>query len=102
MEISYLRFIGSLALVLILLVGVLWALRRFGVGGMVTRPGMRRRLGVVEAVAVDGRRRLVLVRRDDREHLLLVGGATELVIERDIMRPADPAAAQAQAEEQGS
>lgn len=100
MEISYLRFIGSLALVLILLVAVLWGLRRFGVGGMATRTGMRRRLGVVEAVAVDGRRRLVLVRRDDREHLLLVGGAGELVIECDIQRPADTAVAQV--EEQGS
>lgn len=100
MEISYLRFVGSLALVLVMLVAVLWGLRRFGVGGMTTRGGLRRRVGVVEAVAVDARRRLVLVRRDDREHLLLVGGATELVIERDIQRPAPSAVATV--EEQGS
>lgn len=85
--VSYLRFVASLALVLGLILAMLWALRKFGVGGIVARPGSRRRLGVVEAVAVDGRRRLVLVRRDGREHLLLVGGATDVVVERDIAPP---------------
>lgn len=91
--ISYLRFVASLVLVLGLILAGLWALRKFGLGAMVSRPGGRRRLSVVEAVAVDARRRLVLVRRDGREHLLLVGGTTDLVVERDI--------APAQAEENG-
>lgn len=82
--ISYIRFIGSLVLVLGLILGVLWALRRFGVGGMVARPGSRRRLAVVEVMTVDNRRRLVLVRRDGCEHLLLIGGAQDLVVERGI------------------
>lgn len=86
--VSYLRFIASLVLVLGLILGVLWALRKYGLGGMVTRPGVsRRRLGVIEAVAVDSRRRLVLVRRDGQEHLLLVGGATDLVVEKGIQPP---------------
>jgi hypothetical protein len=33
---------------------------------------------------VDSHRRLVLVRRDDVEHLLLIGGPTDVVVERDI------------------
>lgn len=88
---DYLRFVASLALVLGLVMAGVWALRKFGVGGMVTRTGARRRLSVIEAVAVDGRRRLVLVRRDDREHLLLVGGVTDLVVEGGIVRPGAPA-----------
>ncbi len=40
----------------------------------------RRRLEVVESVAVDAKRRLVLVRLDDDEHLILTGGPADLVI----------------------
>ena len=46
--------------------------------------GNKRRLSVVEVTAVDGRRRMVLVRRDDVEHLLLISPTSETVIERGI------------------
>ena len=42
------------------------------------------RLAVIDAEEVDGRRRLVLVRRDGVEHLLLIGGPSDLVIESGI------------------
>lgn len=42
------------------------------------------RIGVIENAPVDGTRRLVLVRRDDTEHLLLVGTHGDLVIESNI------------------
>ncbi len=42
------------------------------------------RLAVMDATAVDSHRRLVLIRRDDIEHLLLIGGPTDVVVERDI------------------
>ena len=42
------------------------------------------RLAVMDATAVDSHRRLVLVRRDDIEHLLLIGGPTDVVVEREI------------------
>lgn len=75
---------------LLLLVLVLLAIRllrgrapgAFAVGGR----GRLARLGVVEVAAVDSQRRLVLVRRDDVEHLILTGGAGDLVIERGISR----------------
>jgi hypothetical protein len=38
----------------------------------------------MDATAVDSHRRLVLIRRDDIEHLLLIGGPTDVVVERDI------------------
>lgn len=43
-----------------------------------------RRLDVVEHHSLDGRRRLVLVRRDDVEHLILTGGPVDVVIETGI------------------
>jgi hypothetical protein len=44
------------------------------------------RLAVIDAAAVDGRRRLVLVRRDNVEHLLMIGGPTDIVVEPNILR----------------
>ncbi len=43
------------------------------------------RLSVMDAAAVDNRRRLVLIRRDDVEHLLLIGGPTDVVVEQNIV-----------------
>lgn len=42
------------------------------------------RLAVLDAAAIDTRRRLVLVRRDDVEHLIMIGGPTDVVIESRI------------------
>lgn len=42
------------------------------------------RLAVLDATAVDSQRRLVLVRRDDVEHLILIGGTTDVVVEQGI------------------
>lgn len=42
------------------------------------------RLAVQDAAPVDSHRRLVLVRRDDVEHLLLIGGNTDIVVEQNI------------------
>ena len=86
---GYFRFF--LALIFVLgLIGVLAVLaRRAGLGFPVgaTRPSGQRRLQVVEVAPIDGRRRLVLVRRDDVEHLLLLGPTTELVVETGINSP---------------
>lgn len=48
----------------------------------------QRRLGLVEAINVDDTRRLVLVRRDGVEHLLLIGGPSDVVVEASITRTA--------------
>ncbi|MCO5066016.1 MAG: flagellar biosynthetic protein FliO [Rhizobiaceae bacterium] len=42
------------------------------------------RLAIMDATAIDTHRRLVLVRRDDVEHLLLIGGHSDIVVESDI------------------
>lgn len=46
--------------------------------------GRERRLGVVEASNVDGRRKLLLIRRDDVEHLIMTGGPVDVVVETGI------------------
>ncbi|MBB5047520.1 hypothetical protein HNR60_002277 [Rhodopseudomonas rhenobacensis] len=65
-----------------------WLVRRFAGSrlGASTNRGRMPRLAVIDAAAVDGRRRLVLVRRDNVEHLLMIGGPTDLVVEPNIVR----------------
>ena len=47
-------------------------------------PKPERRLEVVDQANVDGRRRLVLIRRDEVEHLIMTGGPVDVVIETGI------------------
>lgn len=85
MDISiYLRFILALAGVLALIAIAAFILKRVGWGGMTAPKSGQKRLAVTAAIALDGRRRLVLVRRDDVEHLLLIGGPADLVVENGI------------------
>jgi hypothetical protein len=44
------------------------------------------RLAIVDAFDLDRQRQLVIVRRDNVEHLLIIGGANDLVIESQIIR----------------
>ncbi|MDA8230554.1 MAG: flagellar biosynthetic protein FliO [Magnetospirillum sp.] len=83
----YLRAAASLVLVLGLILAGLWAVRRFGLGGLRVIPARRRRLALVEGLSLDAKNRLVLVRRDEREHLLLIGGAGAVVVESGIAPP---------------
>lgn len=84
---DYFRFL--LALVFVIgLIGLLAILiRRFGGRStqfLSSRMGRSRRLSIVETLPIDARRRLVLVRRDDKEHLVLLGASQELLIENEI------------------
>src|SRR5690242_7840083 len=84
-----LKIVLVLVFVLALVVVVFWLLRRFGgnrFDGSAGR-GRQPRLSVVDAAAFgDGRRKLVIIRRDNIEHLLMVGGPNDLVIEQNIVR----------------
>jgi len=53
-------------------------------GGAVLLRGRDRRLGVVETASVDGHRKLILIRRDAVEHLIMTGGPVDVLIETGI------------------
>ncbi|HVW57008.1 MAG TPA: hypothetical protein VHC00_15100 [Rhizobiaceae bacterium] len=79
--------IAALILLLILLV-LARIIRNLTAGTFVAGGRNRRtRLAVMDAAAVDNQRRLVLVRRDDVEHLILIGGPTDVVVEQNIGLP---------------
>ena len=76
---------GLALLIVLILIGILfWVIQKIGVGGGKGRRGSR--LGIVEAAVVDRTRRLVLVRRDTVEHLVMIGGPQDVVIENNITR----------------
>src|SRR3954463_4707340 len=93
---STLTFVFAFVAVLALIGVAAWLVRRFAGSrlGANTNRGRMPRLAVIDAAAVDGRRRLVLVRRDNIEHLLMIGGPTDIVVEANIVR-AMPAREQA-------
>ncbi len=83
-----LTFFFAFVAVLALIGAAAWLVRRFAGNRLGANPNRGRmpRLAVIDAAAVDGRRRLVLVRRDNIEHLLMIGGPTDIVVEPNIVR----------------
>lgn len=83
------NIIGFLLIFAIILIGifvVITVIRRLNGGKFTSNKRTRQpRLSVMDAAAVDSRRRLVLIRRDDVEHLLLIGGPTDVVVEQNIV-----------------
>lgn len=88
-----------LAVVLLLafaIFGLLFvAKKQLGLGGgsggfTLFGPRPEHRIGVVDHVSVDGKRRLVLLRRDDVEHLIMTGGPVDVVIETGIVPHSQP------------
>jgi len=92
MELSEIfRFVASLVLVVGLIGLCAYAAKKLGLanGGMVAT-GNQKRLSIVEIKVIDAKHRLVLMRRDNLEHLVLLGGEQDLLIESGIDAPTVP------------
>ena len=78
--------VATLLFVIALVALLVWAFRTvFGKSGAAGFTRTReKRLGVVESATVDGKRKLLLVRRDDVEHLIIIGGPVDMVVETGI------------------
>jgi hypothetical protein len=90
-----LRFFIAFVFVLGLIGGAAYLVRRFGAGALSSAAarGRQPRLAVVDSAPIDGRRRLVIVRRDNVEHLVMIGGPSDVVVETNIVRAAPATAA---------
>lgn len=85
------QYVTIFAVIFAVLTVIVLAVRRFGGGGLVDakrsgQRGRQPRLGIVDVYELDRQRQLILLRRDNVEHLLLVGGPNDVVIERNIQR----------------
>jgi flagellar protein FliO/FliZ len=78
-------YIFTITLLIALAGLAFWIARQsFGFEGVKLFQSKPRRLGVVEMASVDGRRRLMLIRRDNVEHLIMTGGPVDIVVETGI------------------
>lgn len=84
--IDYLKFVAALALVLGMMGGLALILKRLGLGNVGMLPPDKRRLKIVEILTIDPRRKALILRRDDKEHLVILGVNGETVVETDIER----------------
>lgn len=74
---------------IVLLIGLTglgyWIARQsLGLGGASLFHSRQKRIGLIEATLIDGRRRLLLIRRDNVGHLILTGGPVDVVVETGI------------------
>lgn len=81
---DYLRYAAALGVVVGLILACAWAARRFGLAPGLATAGAERRLAIVSQCVIDARHRLVLVRRDATEHLLLLGPSGATLVEGGI------------------
>lgn len=84
---ALLKMIVALVFVLGLMGGLALIMRRLGLSGRISAPGEKARLKLIESIPLDNRRRLVLVQRDDVQHLVIFGPNDETVIETGIAAP---------------
>lgn len=79
--------IVALGLVVALIIFLSWLVKRAGwaTGRVLGRSG--RRLRIVEVTPIDVKRKLLLVRRDNVEHLILLGLERDQVVETGIPAP---------------
>jgi len=84
---TLLNAVFALGIVLVLAVLALWLMKLAGRAGENVARGRQRRLVVVDTAAIDGKRRVVLIRRDNVEHVIMTGGPQDLVIESGIPAP---------------
>lgn len=88
MEISeYLRFLFALCFVLSLIGGLALLAKKMGwIHGVVGYAKPESRLQIVESLSLDTRRRAVIIRRDNVEHLVVLSPTSELLVETNIQK----------------
>ncbi|WP_420414483.1 hypothetical protein [Roseibium sp.] len=89
-----LQLVISLAVVLALFGLFIFIIKRLMGSRAPQSRGRQPRIALMDSAAIDSRRRLLLVRRDNIEHLILVGGPSDVVVEQNIIRNAPLAAGQ--------
>ncbi len=102
-ENTILNAVFALGIVLLLILFGLWVMKFFLTASVNVSRGRNRRLTVVESVQIDARHKVTIIRRDNVEHVIMTGGAQDVVLESGIAvekvgirRPAPAQAAQTQ------
>ncbi|MDP4003497.1 hypothetical protein [Methylobacterium sp. NEAU K] len=89
------QYVVIFAVIFTALAAIVFTVRRLtgrslALPGRANSRGRQPRLGIVDVYELDRARQLILLRRDNVEHLLLVGGPNDVVVERNIQRTQRP------------
>lgn len=83
------RIVISLVAVLGMIGGGALIAKRMGFAAPGGALGGKKRLSVVETMALDARRRVAIIKCDDTEHLIMLGASGETLVASDISSGAD-------------
>ncbi len=91
-DFSWLRLVFACSVVALLLAGLAFILKYVSTQGLLIPYGKKqaRRLKIIENLALDSKRRVVIVRCDGREHLLLLNASQDIVVEANLPAPPAP------------
>ncbi len=82
---QFLKLLIALGVVLLLMGGLALLLKKLGLAQQTsTKADGKRRLNIVESLPLDARRRLVIIKCDQAEHLVILSATGETVIAKDI------------------
>ena len=81
-SISTLKYLGGFVLVFAVLLGILIFVKRYSIHGGINRK--EKRLFVTDVLSLDPKNRLVMIKRDNIEHLILLGPTQNTLIESGI------------------
>ena len=83
------RMVIALIFVLSLILLGMYLVKRFGKGwGLQHIPMNKRRMQILESISLGPKQRIIIVKRDDKEHVLIVGHDSATVLETDISKNA--------------
>lgn len=97
-ETNYITMFVALAIVVILIVLSVWLIKVVGQMSQTVGRGRQKRLSIIDSIAIDQKRQAVIIRRDEVEHLIVIGGPNDLIVETGfeappaVAAPARPAA----------
>lgn len=82
---QFLKLLIALGVVISLMGGLAFILKKLGLAAQVpTTRNDKRRLKIIESLNLDARRRLVIIKCDDKEHLIILGANNETLVNSDI------------------
>lgn len=82
-----LKLLASLAFVVGLMGGLALLMKKLGLAQGIAPSGPAKRLKLIESVTLDPRRRAVILRCDDKDHLVILGPSGETVVSADMKAP---------------
>ncbi len=84
----FIKFIFAFIFVISLMFFISWVAKKMGLSNNINMNNAKKRLAISSYMAIDHKHRLYIVKRDDVEHLILIGPNKQTVVEKNIVTDA--------------